>query len=140
MATIHPTALVAPGAQLADDVEIGPYTIIGEHVEIGSGTTVDYVQFFNRPDDGIEMFGGNVYPNDRGSTFRHNRMMWQWSRSGHAARAMLEAIRPYLVCKGDQVDVLLTYRPGRPGVRLTAETRDQREGIITTLARMKKGA
>ena len=41
MATlIHPTALVAPGAKLADDVEIGPYTIIGEHVEIGAGTTV----------------------------------------------------------------------------------------------------
>ena len=40
MATIHPTALVAPGAQLADGVEIGPYTIIGEHVEIGSDTTV----------------------------------------------------------------------------------------------------
>jgi len=40
MATIHPTAIVAPGAKLADGVEIGPYTIIGEHVEIGSGTTV----------------------------------------------------------------------------------------------------
>ena len=40
MAVIHPTALVAPGARLADDVEIGPYTIIGEHVEIGAGTTV----------------------------------------------------------------------------------------------------
>ena len=39
MATIHPTALVAPGARLADDVEIGPYSIIGEHVEIGAGTT-----------------------------------------------------------------------------------------------------
>ncbi len=40
MKMIHPTALVAAGAKLADDVEIGPYTIIGEHVEIGAGTTV----------------------------------------------------------------------------------------------------
>ncbi|MCA1978910.1 MAG: acyl-ACP--UDP-N-acetylglucosamine O-acyltransferase [Thiobacillus sp.] len=40
MARIHPTAIVAAGARLADDVEIGPYTIIGEHVEIGAGTTV----------------------------------------------------------------------------------------------------
>ncbi len=40
MRKIHPTALVAPGAKLAEDVEIGPYTIIGEHVEIGTGTTV----------------------------------------------------------------------------------------------------
>lgn len=40
MNKIHPTALVAPGARLADDVEVGPYSIIGEHVEIGAGTTV----------------------------------------------------------------------------------------------------
>ena len=37
---IHPTALVAAGACLANDVEIGPYSIIGEHVTIGAGTTV----------------------------------------------------------------------------------------------------
>jgi UDP-N-acetylglucosamine acyltransferase len=40
MISVHPTALVAPGAKLAEDVEIGPYTIIGEHVEIGAGTTI----------------------------------------------------------------------------------------------------
>lgn len=40
MATIHPTALVAPGAQLANDVEIGAYSIIGDQVQIGTGTTV----------------------------------------------------------------------------------------------------
>ena len=40
MARIHPTALVDASAQLADDVEIGPYSIIGEHVTIGAGTTV----------------------------------------------------------------------------------------------------
>lgn len=40
MPKIHPTALVAAGARLADDVEVGPYTVIGEHVEIGAGTTV----------------------------------------------------------------------------------------------------
>ncbi|APG26628.1 acyl-[acyl-carrier-protein]--UDP-N-acetylglucosamine O-acyltransferase [Syntrophotalea acetylenivorans] len=37
---IHPTAIVHEGAQIAEDVEIGPYAIIGEHVKIGSGTTV----------------------------------------------------------------------------------------------------
>ncbi len=40
MTKIHPTALVDAGAQLADDVEIGPYTIIGPRVCIGTGTTV----------------------------------------------------------------------------------------------------
>jgi len=37
---IHATAIVHPAAQLADDVEVGAYSIIGEHVEIGTGTVV----------------------------------------------------------------------------------------------------
>ncbi|CAG0124197.1 UDP-N-acetylglucosamine acyltransferase [Rhodocyclaceae bacterium] len=36
----HPTAIIHPGARLADDVEIGAYSIIGEHVEIGAGTHI----------------------------------------------------------------------------------------------------
>lgn len=37
---IHPTAIVHPGARLADDVEVGAYTLIGEHVEIGTGCSI----------------------------------------------------------------------------------------------------
>lgn len=37
---IHPTAIVEPGAELGDDVTIGPYSVIGEHVRIGAGTRV----------------------------------------------------------------------------------------------------
>lgn len=37
---IHPTAIIQPGARLADNVSVGAYTVIGEHVVIGSGTTV----------------------------------------------------------------------------------------------------
>ncbi len=40
MAKIHPSAIVEDGAQLADDVTIGPFTIIGSQVAIGSGTVV----------------------------------------------------------------------------------------------------
>jgi UDP-N-acetylglucosamine acyltransferase len=40
MSKIHPTAIVEPGAQLADDVEIGPYAIVGAHVTIGAGTVI----------------------------------------------------------------------------------------------------
>ncbi len=36
----HATAIIHPGAQLADDVQVGPYTIIGEHVEVGAGTVI----------------------------------------------------------------------------------------------------
>ena len=37
---IHPTAVVSPGAELAQGVRIGPYSVIGEHVSIGSDTYV----------------------------------------------------------------------------------------------------
>lgn len=37
---IHATAIVSPGAELADDVEIGAYSLIGPHVSIGPGTKV----------------------------------------------------------------------------------------------------
>jgi len=38
--SVHPTAIVAPGARLHPSVEVGPYAIIGSKVEIGAGTTV----------------------------------------------------------------------------------------------------
>jgi UDP-N-acetylglucosamine acyltransferase len=38
--TIHPTAIIHPSAQLDSSVEVGPYSIIGEHVVIGARTTV----------------------------------------------------------------------------------------------------
>lgn len=37
---IHPTAIIEPGARLAGDVEVGPYTIIGDEVEIASGSVI----------------------------------------------------------------------------------------------------
>ena len=40
MARIHPTALVEPTAELAEDVEVGAYSIIGAHVAIGAGSRV----------------------------------------------------------------------------------------------------
>jgi UDP-N-acetylglucosamine acyltransferase len=40
MPNIHSTAIVQPSARLAQDVEIGAYTIIGGEVEIGAGTKV----------------------------------------------------------------------------------------------------
>ncbi|WP_447979693.1 acyl-ACP--UDP-N-acetylglucosamine O-acyltransferase [Candidatus Nitrospira bockiana] len=35
---IHPTAIVHPKAELGEDVQVGPYSIVGEHVKIGRGT------------------------------------------------------------------------------------------------------
>jgi UDP-N-acetylglucosamine acyltransferase len=40
MTKVHPTAIVHPKAELDDEVEIGPYTIVEEDVRIGRGTIV----------------------------------------------------------------------------------------------------
>lgn len=38
---IHPTAIIAAGAELADDVHVGPFSIIDEQVKVGSGTRIE---------------------------------------------------------------------------------------------------
>jgi len=67
MPKIHPTAVVDPGARLADDVEIGPYciiesgcelgaaTVLREHVAIRRGTTMGTHNFV----DANTVLGGN---------------------------------------------------------------------------------
>src|SRR5438309_8860680 len=40
MASVHPTAVVAAGARLAPDVQVGPFAVIGADVEVGAGTTI----------------------------------------------------------------------------------------------------
>lgn len=40
MPVIHPTAVVETGAELADDVSVGPFCYIGPKVSIGEGSTV----------------------------------------------------------------------------------------------------
>lgn len=37
---IHPSAVVDPRAELADDVEIGPFSIVGGDVMVGTGTVI----------------------------------------------------------------------------------------------------
>lgn len=46
---IHPQAIVDPTAKIADDVDIGPFTVIGANVQIGSGTTVASHVVINGP-------------------------------------------------------------------------------------------
>ena len=46
---IHPTAIVDPGAQIADAAEIGPYCIIGADVEIGARTRLMANVFLEGP-------------------------------------------------------------------------------------------
>jgi UDP-N-acetylglucosamine acyltransferase len=37
---IHPTAIIHPSAELADDVKVGPFSIVDEHVKIDQGTVI----------------------------------------------------------------------------------------------------
>jgi UDP-N-acetylglucosamine acyltransferase len=46
---INPAALIAPGAELADGVNVGPYSIIGPDVVIGAGTTIGPHVVINGP-------------------------------------------------------------------------------------------
>ncbi len=39
-ARIHPTAVIAPGAELGNQVEIGPYSVVGPAVRIGDRTRI----------------------------------------------------------------------------------------------------
>jgi UDP-N-acetylglucosamine acyltransferase len=41
MSRIHSSAIIDPRAQLADDVHVGPYSVIGPDVAIESGTSID---------------------------------------------------------------------------------------------------
>lgn len=40
MAQVHPTAIIEPGAELGENVTVGPYSIVREHVRIDEGTSV----------------------------------------------------------------------------------------------------
>ena len=38
---IHQTAIIHPSAKLAENVSVGPYSVIGADVEIGEGTVIE---------------------------------------------------------------------------------------------------
>ncbi|MEM7432389.1 MAG: acyl-ACP--UDP-N-acetylglucosamine O-acyltransferase [Pseudomonadota bacterium] len=49
MTQIHETAAVSAGAKVADDVTIGPYSVIGDGVTIGAGSKIDSHVVINGP-------------------------------------------------------------------------------------------
>ena len=64
---IHPTAIIDPKAELADDVSAGPYSIIGPDVKVDSGTSI----------------GAHVVINGHTSIGKHNKI-FQFSSLGEA--------------------------------------------------------
>lgn len=82
------------------------------------------------------VFGGSLYTAKRSETGR--KPMWQWLVINADAVAMLKAIRPYLVVKGDQADVALRYRPGRRGRRVSEAELASRDALVVEIAAMKR--
>jgi UDP-N-acetylglucosamine acyltransferase len=80
----HPTAIIHPEARLADDVEVGAYSIIGEFVEIGEGTVV----------------GPHVVIGGRTRIGRHNRI-FQFSSIGEIPQDKKYAGEPTRLEIGD---------------------------------------
>ncbi|PIP67504.1 MAG: acyl-[acyl-carrier-protein]--UDP-N-acetylglucosamine O-acyltransferase [Candidatus Omnitrophica bacterium CG_4_9_14_0_2_um_filter_42_8] len=63
MNKIHPTAIVDKKAKLADDVEVGPYAIIGPNVEIGKGAVVGpaaNIEGYTTLGEGSRIFTGAI--------------------------------------------------------------------------------
>jgi len=85
MGAIHPTAIVHPGAQLAEGVEIGAYSIIGEQVEIGERTWI----------------GPHVVINGRTRIGRENRI-FQFSSLGEVPQDKKYAGEPTRLEIGDR--------------------------------------
>ena len=108
---VHPTALVDPGARLADDVEIGPFCVVGPGVELGPGCRLlgrvslqgplkagrDNVFHFNAavggapqdyqpaaPDGRVEIGDGNVFRES--FTLHHPKMPGGVTRVGSSCR------------------------------------------------------
>jgi UDP-N-acetylglucosamine acyltransferase len=59
MPQIHPTAIVAPGARLAEDVAVGPYCIVGPEVTLAAGVVLRshaVVDGYTTIGDGTQVF------------------------------------------------------------------------------------
>jgi UDP-N-acetylglucosamine acyltransferase len=65
LASIHPTALVDPAAELDETVSVGPYAIVGPQVRVGAGTAI----------------GAHCVVEGRTTIGRDNRF-WQFSSIG----------------------------------------------------------
>lgn len=64
---IHETAIIHSGAQLGEDVEVGPYTIIGENVTIGRGTKIRphvHLEGWTTIGEDCQIFTGATIGND----------------------------------------------------------------------------
>ena len=82
---IHSTAIISDTAIIAEDVEIGAYSVIGDQVDIGSGCRIDSHVVINGPtkigeDNHIYQF----------ASIGDDPLLWRlWRKTGHRLRVIL---------------------------------------------------
>ncbi len=76
---IHPSALIAPKAKLAENVKVGPFTIIHENVEIGADTVIDGFCELGYP---TELADGQPLIIGSGSKIRSHSVFYEGSSFG----------------------------------------------------------
>lgn len=79
--------------------------------------------------------GGNVREVNTSKYNPNAATRFDWRLSGQAALDFVESIRPWLITKRDQADIILRFEPGRRGVRLTDDQLMRRESLRQELAR-----
>lgn len=67
-----------------------------------------------------------------------NRAAFRWEVYGANARSVLLRVRPYLVTKQEQADLLLAHTTGQAGRLTTPEVRAARAEIRARLAYLKR--
>ncbi len=75
-----------------------------------------------------ERFGGCLSINTHPQRVYGRKLLYTWTATGHGAVSFLEAVRPHLIVKAEEVDLVLAYmadRPDGPGWRAwSLEDRD----------------
>lgn len=93
-------------------------------VQVASGDKEIIEKYF-------EVFGGHLYK-EKGGT---NRQLYRWTIGGAKAQEVLKILLPFLFAKKAQAELALipNFRPGRQGIRLTAEERQLRLSVMAQI-------
>jgi UDP-N-acetylglucosamine acyltransferase len=99
---IHSTAIIDPAAELAEDVEVGPYTVIGADVQIGAGTVIGPHAVIKGP-----------------TTLGRNNQIFQFASVGEACQDKKYKGEPTTLEVGDENIIRegVTLHRGTPGDR-----------------------
>lgn len=113
--SIHPTAVVEPGAEIADGVEIGPFSVIGPQVVLGEGVRIHaHVVVAGRTEIGA---GTEVFPfASLGNTPQDRKFRGEESRLIIGSR---NVIREYVTMNPGTEQGGLVTRVGDNGLFLT---------------------